>query len=307
MIADGILHTTNSSGTGTLNLVAVTNTPGVRDVWGTTRTAAPCSYSVLDTNGIVRETGVGTVNLSSSPAVLTRQTTPLQTWDLSAANLVNGTPVSVTSGWSVIVSPLAGLTMMPPEPGTRSQGTINTRGMAFLANNGNNSYTPTTGRTAIFAAYWPWVEPFDRVRVRFSTAYSGGTVTFAVGIYRLIGPFTSAGNSERLALFDTWGTNPVASTTEQVSNALATPIRLVPGVYGFAMLATFTGGTGTPAMAAIAQPIYPPGIFDTNMSAGARSNYDLFVNSQTTLAATLPALSANSSTSSPPLFLFSGS
>ena len=289
MLANGVLHTITAGGTGSLTLGETSGWPGLRDAYGTTGTRR-IHYTLRDAAGVPRETGFGTVDLSATPLVLAR-TRLMHTWNGTTYDDRTPTAQSAGTDWTLIIAPVAHTTMLAMPPGVRSTA-LGTRGMSPALRPANATFTLATQQLVSFVCYWPWSDPFDRVRVRASTANTGGSgYAFAVAIHELTGTMGAAGAGNRLALFDTWATNPLTVTSDQLSNPIATPISLTPGFFLFSLLPQWTGGTGTPVLVAGGDPaLSVPGLFGTNTGGANRATHGGTAASQTAIGTSLPAL-----------------
>lgn len=301
MLANGIRHTTTTTGTGAITLVAVAGSPGFTSAFGTTGTRR-VQYSICaDASGQpgdLIETGIGDLNL----ATLSLTRSARSTWEGGAYAISPATPADLAAGtkWVLCTPAAEGAGLGAPNVVRTTSGL--TRGMAPLSLPANNSPVITNGRLEVWSIYWPWAERFDRVRVRFGGAVTSPTSPyFGVGIYEHTGP----AQGRPIAIFDTWGTNPITTTAVSVSNALAAPVAPAPGFYFVAMLAAWTGGTGTPTIISGGHPIYPTGVFGTDLSNAQRATACLQIGGQTALAASFPGgMSVLAVAQALPYFLF---
>jgi hypothetical protein len=301
MLANGVRHTTTDTGAGEITLAAVAGAPSFTDAFGAAGSRR-VSYSICaDASGQpgeLIETGIGDINL----ATLSMTRVAKSTWSGGVYVAHPASPATLGAGTKhVLCSPTAETAGIAAANVPRVTGSL-TRGMAALSNPASTTPIVTNGRLEVFSIYWPWCERFDRVRLRMSSAVTGATAPyFGVGVYEPTGP----AQGRALAIFQGWGTVPITTTAVSVSNPLAAPIALTPGFYFVAMLAAWTGGTGSVGIVAGGHQTYPPGVFGTDLSNAQRATGCLQIGGQTALGASLPAgMSVLAVAQSLPYFLF---
>lgn len=275
MRANGLDHTTTTTGTGALTLASVSGYPSFDDVFGATGTRW-VDYTILDANDVPIEGGIGEIALATMVLTRTRVT---WTWNGTTYDVAPSGGLSLASGTKRVICAPAANSIAVNHPPFRSTS-LQDEGRGFLLPTGGANFNATHQRVGAALLYWPWNAPIDRAVARCAAAYTGGTVYFGVAFYELA---SDGIPGKRLALFDSWTTNPLQSTSVQVSNALSSPVLIPSGWYWFAWLATFTGGSGTPQYHASQIGQAPAGVVGASLTGGQRAAQIMINNSKTDL------------------------
>lgn len=257
MRADWIWMTHNGSGgAGSLTTVALTGWPTFGNVVNVARMVQYTILQFTDTTLTTlaqSETGRGTY--TPGTGVLTRDVI-LRTWDGANYLPTNG---SASAPTALDFSNTAGLVRISCSPTIETIPAIpfvatSFEGIGTFAANGvpalgaTNSAELFAGGSVDYNAILIAHEgPFSMASVRVgdsSGTYSGGTQSLDVGIYE-IGENGLPG-TKLIDFGSLGGSSPFAAAATISSASLATPIYIEPGWYYQAILAQFTGGTGTP-------------------------------------------------------------
>ena len=303
MRADWIWMTHNGTGgTGSLTLVGVPGWPGFGNVYATPRRV---QYSILQFTDTTLatlaqgETGYGTYTPSSG--VLTRDGI-LRTWNgttyLPAEGVGNApTALSLSNTAALVrISCTPTVEMLPAIPfvATSLEG-IGT--FPLNVSYTSNSYLTLTNEEVDYNPILIGHEgPFSMASVRVgddSGTYSGGTQNLEIGIYDIAE--TGLPGKKLIDFGLLGGTTPFSAAATISSTPLSTPVYIEPGWYYQAILAQFSGGTGTPRMRSFVTTLAasPAG---THFGAGGTVANELYISSQTSLSDPAPsgiALSIN--------------
>lgn len=282
MFANGVEHTTTTTGTGALSLVAVSGKPTYANVFGSTGTRV-VSYTILDASDVPIEGGKGTVTLSTLS--LARGEVQF-TWD-GTDYKVHGaaSALSLASGTKKVISSAMADDFLPA---LHVAGTMGDNiGVApFCAVQNTVNYGTANGRVEYVPILIPMGRRVSRVSVRVGTGYTGGTSSCRVALYDL---GSDGRPAARIADFGDLGAITAATLT---SSALGTPVYVPAGWYVVAILPQYTGGSGTPVFTAWNAP-FTCGPFGVSFGSGLRVNTVGTVTGQTALndPATLTSIS----------------
>jgi hypothetical protein len=286
MRGNGIRHETTTTGTGAVTLTGVTGWPGYEHVFGTSGTIF-VEYTIVNSDGVPIEGGIGSLVLSTM--VLTR-TRPEFTWNGAAYSAVPSGPLSLAAGTKTVICSLAAERFAPAQwlYGNSPLSGATSGNVPLLPWSSGANRAINQARSE--AWLYPWINsrPFDRVTVKTSAALTGGptSVSFAVAIYESL---ETGLPGRRLALFDTWTTNPLVNTAQQTSDALGSPIFLPNGYYWIAFLGRWTGGSGSPALVGGAPPVVPWNA--ASLGGNGRNQACIYKNSETSLTDPFPTSS----------------
>jgi hypothetical protein len=290
MRLNAIKAETTTTGTGAVTLTDVSGWPNYDDWLGTTGTRL-VRYTILDASSVPIEGGIGTITLSTLSLA---RTTPQWTWASSTTDNTSPSAVSLASGTkTVICAPNADDFL---------------GSLLYMSTLGDNlGATPLYAYTSITTytlghqrvEYIPlWIVkpgPIDRVSIRCTTGYTGGSSSLNASLYEV----GSNGRPDaRIADFGNLGSLTAATLT-------STPITAFwqgTGVIYLALLAQFSGGSGTPAVQACSGIITPTPLGAViSAGSGARHFTVAQVSSQTSLSdpATLTGIAGSGSTTLP--------
>ena len=298
MRADWIWTTHDGTGgAGALTLASVSGWPGFGNVYASPRRVQYTILQFTDTTLATlaqAESGYGTY--TPATGVLTRDQV-LRTWDGSTYLPTDG---SATAATALNISATAAnvrvtcaptielLSAMPAIAGSlEGLGTfplnmvMTSAASALSLNNAELDFNPILiGHSG----------PFSVASARVgdsSGTYTGGTQSLMVGVYEIA---ANGLPGKKLIDFGTLGgTAPFAAAAVVSSTPLATPVALEPGWYYQAVLAQFSGGSGTPRMRSFgAVAAASPG--GTRFASGATTANELYVAAQTALSDPAPAV-----------------
>lgn len=229
MRGNGIRHTTSSTGTGNLTLMAVSGRPSYASVFGGSG-SRPVEYTILDDSNVPIEGGVGSVDLST--LVLTRS--PVWTWDGTTYDDTSPAPVNVAAGATVICAPMAA------DAAAHVSIVCDTMGDGLPAV-GNDAFAGYASVNIALAQGYLYLHPFvwrgarsvKSAAVRCVTAVAGAKL-FA-GIYQLTDHQTAQLlvdiTNGATGYFDGSTTGTKQHTTGGAGNTLLNEFYLPPGVY----------------------------------------------------------------------------
>jgi hypothetical protein len=232
MLANGIKQTTTSTGTGNLALAAVASYPKMSDAFAI---GALLSYVLLDSGGLLLETGIGYL-LDATTLVRAKVCATLVA---GVYNASNPTPVNLSGTTTVDVTPHAAtLESMLPTVDQVTAGVLR-----FLTTAGRNGNFTTQSINSLRVHYMPFLlragSPVVSMMANVSTPGAAGTV-FRLGIYSC----NEKGYMGRLLA--TSGDMDGASSGQKVAT-LAAPLVLPPGWYFVAIVCSvsvsFTANT----------------------------------------------------------------
>lgn len=297
MRADWISMTHNGTGgTGNLTCVAASGYPTFGSVVNVPRIVEYTILQYTDASFATlaqAETGRGSYTPSSG--ILTRDVI-LRTWNGSAylpAGGVATAPVALNitaTAANVRILCAPSVELLPAIPfvassleglGTFPLNAVNTGPYDYLVNSGEVDYNPI-----LIGHEGPFSMASANVAGSGGT-YTGGTQSLDVAIYEVAE--TGLPGKKLVDFGSLGGTTPFAAAGNVSNTPLTTPVWLEPGWYWQAVLAQFSGGSGTPRMRAFSGVLAAsPG--GTKLSSGAMTANQLSAAAaQTSLTDPAPA------------------
>ena len=246
MRGNWIEATSSTGGTSALTLSDVTGSPNFDDVFGATG-ARFVECSIVEFTDSTRtqvskaESGVYSVALSTM--VLTR-TKINSTWSAGGA-YDNTNPSAISFGTTaanirIYCGALAESFLSFPFAAPTAVGDSLGRYPMFVS--GPSSTVSPANQTVTYSlAYFSDRQQILNCSARCIGGYTGGTSSVKVAVYEI----DSAGMPGK-RLIDFGNLGALAASTTLTSADLGTPVTLAPGWYYVAVLAEFSGGSGTP-------------------------------------------------------------
>lgn len=240
MLGNGIKQTTATTGTGNLTLSSVAGYPKVSDVVPIDFIVA---YSLLDSNGLLLEEGLGRLSDATTfVRALVTATYSSGVYTGGAAAGSNPTAVSLTGTTTLIVTPNAATveSMLP----TVDKVSASINRVVSPAN--RNLSTSTLAVTALRCYYTPFLlrTASQVANLQFNVSTAGAASTAARG-----GIYSVLENGYMGNLLATTGDQDV-STTGLKAGTLSSPISLPPGWYYAAFVSS-----GAPTVTAFASAV----------------------------------------------------
>lgn len=281
---------TTTTGTGAVTLTDVSGWPNFDDWLGTSGTRM-VRYTILDASGVPIEGGIGSLVLSTM--VLTR-TTPQWTWASSTADNTSPSAVSLASGTKTVICTPNADDFIGSLPYMSTLGD-NLGATPLYAYTSITTYTLGNQRVEYIPLCIVKPGPVDRVSIRCTTGYTGGSSSLNASLYEVA---SDGRPGVRLADFGNLGSLTAATLTSTPITAFWLGARWVY----LALLAQFSGGSGTPAVQACSGIITPTPL-GAVISAGSGARHFTVgqVSSQTSLTdpATLTSIAGSGSTTLP--------
>jgi len=221
MLANGIKQTSATTGTGNLVLAAVAGMPKFSDVFGLN---APFSYTLVDSNGLFIEAGIG--YLSDATTLVRPRVTA--TFIGGAYNGASPSAANLAGTTTIIGTPHAATleSMLP------TVDKVSASVARYVQSAGRNMNQTTVSLAALRVYYIPFLlktgSPIVSLMLSVGTAAAAGS-TARLGIYAM------TENGYPGQLLATTGALDVATTGQKVGT-LATPVNLPPGWYVVAVV-----------------------------------------------------------------------
>lgn len=225
MLGNAVKQTTSTTGTGSLTTSAVTGYPMLSDVFALN---TPISYSLVDSGGLLIETGIGYLSATTTfvRAVVN------STFVSGVYNNVNPTAASLSDVTTIICTPHA-VSMESMLSTVDSQSTSVAR---YILSAARASSTTTQAITALRLYYTPFLlktaARVSSLTISVTTAGIAGTVARA-GIF-------SCNEKGYMGAMLATTSNLDCASTGQKTGTLESPISLPPGWYFTSLVASAT-------------------------------------------------------------------
>lgn len=290
MRGNAIKHETTTTGTGALTLTSVSGWPSYDDVFGTSATFM-VDYTIHDASGVPIEGGVGSVVLLTM--VLTR-TLPQWTWNGTTYDDTSPSALSLASGTKTVICAPSASTFLAGLPFMSTLGD-NLGATPLYAYASITTYGLGHQRVEYFPVPIVKPGPIDRISIRCTTGYTGGSSSLHASLFQ-VGSDGRPG--ARTIDFGSLGSLTAATLTSTPTTA----VHHNTGYIYVALLAQFSGGSGSPAVQAVSGVITPTPLGAViSAGSGARHYTVGQVSSQTSLTdpATLTSIAGSGSTTLP--------
>lgn len=290
MRANGLKHETTSTGTGAVTLTAASGWASYDEVYGTSGTRL-VRYTIRDASNVPIEGGIGTITLST----LSLARTAVQwTWTGTAYDDTSPSALSLASGTKTVVCAPMADDFLGSLPFMSTLGD-NLGATPLYAYASITTYGLGHQRVEYFPVPIVKPGPIDRISIRCTTGYTGGSSSLHASLFE-VGSDGRPG--ARTIDFGSLGSLTAATLTSTPTTA----VHHNTGYIYVALLAQFSGGSGSPAVQAVSGIITPTPLGAViSAGSGARHFTVAQVGSQTSLSdpATLTGIAGSGSTTLP--------